>query len=71
MSRPAILDAFSSHAFLQRLDDRCLMDLASGGLIVANPPWTLERDMAAMAPALGAVLGTEGDGRFRIGARNF
>jgi CRP-like cAMP-binding protein len=30
MSRPAILDAFSSHAFLQRLDDRCLMDLASG-----------------------------------------
>ena len=30
MSRPAILDAFASHAFLQRLDDRCLMDLASG-----------------------------------------
>jgi 23S rRNA (adenine2030-N6)-methyltransferase len=45
--------------------------LTAAGLIVANPPWTLERDMAAMAPALGAVLGTEGDGRFRIGARNF
>jgi CRP-like cAMP-binding protein len=30
MSRPAILDAFASHDFLQRLDDRCLMDLASG-----------------------------------------
>lgn len=32
MSRPAILDAFASHAFLQRLDDRCLMDLASGAM---------------------------------------
>jgi CRP-like cAMP-binding protein len=30
MSRPAILDAFASHDFLKRLDDRCLMDLASG-----------------------------------------
>ena len=30
MSRPAILDAFASHAFLSRLDDTCLMDLASG-----------------------------------------
>ncbi|HVK18304.1 MAG TPA: cyclic nucleotide-binding domain-containing protein [Fimbriiglobus sp.] len=30
MARPAILDAFASHAFLERLDDRCLMDLASG-----------------------------------------
>lgn len=30
MARPAILDAFASHEFLQRLDDRCLMDLASG-----------------------------------------
>ena len=31
-SRPAILDAFQSHAFLRRLDDNCLMDLASGVL---------------------------------------
>ena len=31
-TRPAILDAFQSHAFLRRLDDRCLMDLASGVL---------------------------------------
>ncbi|HET6573204.1 MAG TPA: Crp/Fnr family transcriptional regulator [Fimbriiglobus sp.] len=30
MTRPAILDAFASHEFLQSLDDRCLMDLASG-----------------------------------------
>ncbi|OWK43303.1 cyclic nucleotide-binding domain-containing protein [Fimbriiglobus ruber] len=30
MERPAILDAFASHDFLRRLDNRCLMDLASG-----------------------------------------
>jgi CRP-like cAMP-binding protein len=30
MARPAILDAFASHEFLRSLDDRCLMDLASG-----------------------------------------
>ncbi len=45
--------------------------LTAAGLIVANPPWTLERDVAAVAPALGAALGAEGEGRFRIGAYNF
>ena len=29
MLRPAILDAFASHRFLDRLDNSCLMDLAS------------------------------------------
>jgi CRP/FNR family cyclic AMP-dependent transcriptional regulator len=46
MSRPAILDAFASHAFLQRLDDRCLMDLATG----ARP----------FAVAAGGYLGRKG-----------
>jgi 23S rRNA (adenine2030-N6)-methyltransferase len=44
--------------------------LSAAGLIVVNPPWTLERDMAALAPALAAVLGAEGEGRFRIGFCN-
>jgi CRP-like cAMP-binding protein len=30
MTRPAILETFASHEFLRSLDDRCLMDLASG-----------------------------------------
>lgn len=38
MARPAILDAFASHAFLSKLDDRCLMDLASGVVPFAASP---------------------------------
>lgn len=30
MSRPAILNVFASHAFLARLSDHCLMELATG-----------------------------------------
>jgi 23S rRNA (adenine2030-N6)-methyltransferase len=44
--------------------------LTAAGLIVVNPPWTLEREMAVLAPALAGVLGAEGRGRFRIGSHN-
>jgi 23S rRNA (adenine2030-N6)-methyltransferase len=44
--------------------------LTAAGLIVVNPPWTLKRDMATMAPALAAALGTEGQGRFQVGSYN-
>lgn len=44
--------------------------LTAAGLLVVNPPWTLERDMKAIAPALAKVLGTDGAGRFRIGHHN-
>lgn len=44
--------------------------LTAAGLIVVNPPWTLEREMAAIAPALADALGAEGRGRFRIGRHN-
>ncbi len=30
MTRPLILDTFATHEFLSKLDDRCLLDLASG-----------------------------------------
>jgi 23S rRNA (adenine2030-N6)-methyltransferase len=44
--------------------------LTAAGLIVVNPPWTLAREMSAVAPALAKVLGVEGQGRFRIGPYN-
>jgi 23S rRNA (adenine2030-N6)-methyltransferase len=44
--------------------------LTAAGLIVVNPPWTLEREMSVLAPALAEALGTEGQGRFRIGPHN-
>ena len=37
--------------------------LNGSGLILVNPPWTLESDLQALLPALLAVLGREGRGR--------
>ena len=37
------------------------------GLILVNPPWTLENELAILLPALAAILGPEGKGGFRLG----
>jgi 23S rRNA (adenine2030-N6)-methyltransferase len=39
--------------------DRC-------GLIIANPPWTLEAELAVLLPALAEVLSARGAGAFRL-----
>lgn len=36
------------------------------GLIVVNPPWTLENELAILLPALAGVLGRDGKGGFRL-----
>ncbi len=36
--------------------------LGGCGLILVNPPWTLERELAAMLPELAALLGGKGGG---------
>lgn len=40
--------------------------LAGTGLIVINPPWTLEADLAVLLPALAGVLGQQRPGTFRL-----
>jgi 23S rRNA (adenine2030-N6)-methyltransferase len=40
--------------------------LGGSGLIVVNPPWTLEKELAVMLPALAATLAGNGAGRFRL-----
>jgi 23S rRNA (adenine2030-N6)-methyltransferase len=40
--------------------------LAGSGVIAINPPYTLERDLAALLPALAKRLGHDGHGRFRL-----
>ncbi|HML15047.1 MAG TPA: 23S rRNA (adenine(2030)-N(6))-methyltransferase RlmJ [Xanthobacteraceae bacterium] len=40
--------------------------LAGTGLIVINPPWTLEAELAVLLPALAGVLGRERPGTFRL-----
>jgi 23S rRNA (adenine2030-N6)-methyltransferase len=40
--------------------------LNRAGLIIVNPPWTLENDLSALLPALSAILGPVGKGGFRL-----
>jgi 23S rRNA (adenine2030-N6)-methyltransferase len=40
--------------------------LASAGLVLVNPPWTLERELSILLPALAASLAPSGEGDFRL-----
>ena len=40
--------------------------LNGAGMIVVNPPWTLENELCALLPALASILGREGKGRFQL-----
>jgi 23S rRNA (adenine2030-N6)-methyltransferase len=40
--------------------------LNGSGLIIANPPWTLEKELAVLLPALAAVLLRSGKASFRL-----
>jgi 23S rRNA (adenine2030-N6)-methyltransferase len=40
--------------------------LGGAGLIVVNPPWTLEAELRILLPALAAALSPTGVGRFRL-----
>ena len=36
------------------------------GLILVNPPWTLENELSVLLPALAGILGRDGKGGFRL-----
>jgi 23S rRNA (adenine2030-N6)-methyltransferase len=40
--------------------------LNGAGMIVVNPPWTLENELSTLLPALAGLLGRDGAGRFRL-----
>jgi len=40
--------------------------LASAGLLVGNPPWTLQDELKAILPELEKPLGQGGAGRFKL-----
>jgi len=45
---------------------RAATRLAGTGLVVINPPWTLEADLGVLLPALAQVLSRERPGTFRV-----
>lgn len=40
--------------------------LNGSGMIVVNPPWTLEAELTTLLPALAGVLGRDGKGAYRL-----
>jgi 23S rRNA (adenine2030-N6)-methyltransferase len=40
--------------------------LNGAGMILVNPPWTLENELSALLPVLASILGHQGKGRFRL-----
>ena len=42
--------------------------LVSAGLLIVNPPWTLQGELKAILPELEKPLGQGGAGRFRLEA---
>ncbi len=40
--------------------------LNGAGMILVNPPWTLENELSALLPALASILGRQGKGGFRL-----
>ena len=40
--------------------------LNGAGMILVNPPWTLESELSELLPVLAGVLGRQGKGRFRL-----
>ena len=40
--------------------------LNGSGLILVNPPWTLESELSSLLPALAAILGRDGKGTGRL-----
>jgi 23S rRNA (adenine2030-N6)-methyltransferase len=40
--------------------------LNGSGLILVNPPWKLENELAALLPALAGILGRDGNGTFKL-----
>jgi 23S rRNA (adenine2030-N6)-methyltransferase len=40
--------------------------LGACGMIIVNPPWTLEKELKVILPALAGRLGRDGQGRYRL-----
>jgi 23S rRNA (adenine2030-N6)-methyltransferase len=64
LRRLALAKALRAELLVSPLSDPDRLNGA--GLIVVNPPWTLENELFALLPALAGILGREGKGGFRV-----
>lgn len=64
VSRLAVAKALRAELLVAPLTDPTRLNGA--GMIVVNPPWTLEKELSGLLPALSGILGRDGKGRFRL-----
>jgi 23S rRNA (adenine2030-N6)-methyltransferase len=64
LRRMAIPKVLRTELLVSALSDPTRLNGA--GMIVVNPPWTLENELSTLLPALAGLLGREGGGRFRL-----
>jgi 23S rRNA (adenine2030-N6)-methyltransferase len=62
--RLALAKALRAEVLVTPLSDPSRLNGA--GIIVVNPPWTLESELSALLPALSGILGRDGKGGFRL-----
>jgi 23S rRNA (adenine2030-N6)-methyltransferase len=62
--RLALAKALRAEVLVTPLSDPSRLNGA--GIIVVNPPWTLESELCALLPALSGILGRDGKGGFRL-----
>jgi 23S rRNA (adenine2030-N6)-methyltransferase len=62
--RLAVAKALRAEIVVAPLSDPSRLNGA--GMVVVDPPWTLENELSALLPALSGILGREGKGRFRL-----
>ena len=63
LRRPGIAKMLRAELTVAPLSDPTRLN--GCGLILVNPPWTLERELSALLPALAGILGAAGQGRLR------
>lgn len=64
LRRLALAKTLRAEILVASLTD--LTRLNGAGMIVVNPPWTLETELSALLPALTGILGREGKGGYRV-----
>ena len=64
LRRPGIAKMLRAELTVSALSDPSRLN--GCGLILVNPPWTLENELSVLLPALAGILGRQGKGAFKL-----